>query len=71
MAGCGWVAIQVPGDIGAPGDPDMVMRHDMVKKTDKASEAGRAANQPAMQVDRHHFWGGFPPHTAHQTPSVR
>ena len=38
----------------------MVMRHDMVKKPDKASEAGRAANQPAMQADRHHFRGGFP-----------
>ena len=33
----------VPGNISAPGDPDVVMRHDMVKKPDKASEAGRAA----------------------------
>ena len=46
----------VIGNIDSPRNPDLVMRHDMIKEFDQSGKPRWPPNQPAMQPDRQHLW---------------
>ena len=59
-AGAGWRAGPVAGDVDAARDPDLVVALDVVDEAGERGGAAGAADQPAVQADRHHLRAARP-----------
>ena len=53
------MADPVAGDVDAPRHPDPLMRRDVIEEARERRGAARAADEAAMEADRHHLRRGL------------